>query len=216
MKTYIYIFIIGFLICGCESKNTEYEVLNRKKIIKKDYCEIPISFPEIIGLSDKLKMTKMNEILEDFVEHEYYARNCEMNDITKSQVKGDFKILLQTDSILSIEFQTLINSGGTKIDTIYHSFVVNPEQKETPKVELLAIRPKQIIPNFERGMIYPYIQKYCTDNNFHVNLLAYKTGSNYIITWAISEKYFIVYVGGEGEWYGDKKIKIPLKEITRY
>jgi len=213
MKNLKYILIIGFLIYGCESKNAEYEILKRTKIIKKDNCEIPISYPEIKGLLDKVKMGKLNEIFEDYAEHEYYAHNCKKTDIKKNQVSGNYKILLQTDSILSIEFQTLINRGRTKKDTVYHSLVINPKQKDTLKVGLLGIEPNEIIPNFERGMIYPYIQKYSSKNNDYVNLIAYETGSNYVITWAISEKNFIVYVGGEGEWFGNKKIEIPLNEL---
>jgi hypothetical protein len=131
----------------------------------------------------------------------------------KNQVIGNYKILLQTDSILSFEFQTLINRGEKKKDTIYHSIVINPKQKDTLKLGLLVIEPNQIIPNFKRGMIYPYIQKYKSENNTSVNLLAYETGSNYAITWAISENNFIVYVGGEGELFGKNKVEIPLNEL---
>jgi hypothetical protein len=213
MKTLKYILIIGLLIYACESKNTDYEILNRTKIIKKDNCEIPILYPEIKGLLDKVKMAKLNEIFEDFAEHEYYAHNCDKTNIEKNQVTGNYKILLQTDSILSIEFQTLINRGGTKKDTVYHSLVINPKQKDTLKDRLLIIEPNEIIPNFVRGMIYPYIQKYSSENNDYVNLLAYETGSNYVITWAISEKNLIIYVGGEGEFFGHHKIEIPLSDL---
>lgn len=48
-----------------------------------------------------------------------------------------------------------------------------------------------------------------------VNLFAYKSGSSHVITWGVSEDDFILYVGGEGEWFGYDKIKIPLKELKK-
>ena len=214
MKHIKYIFFIIFFIYGCESDKNAYEIIKRTKTVSKDNCQLQISFPQIEGLQDVEKMAELNKVLEKFPEHEYYAKDCEQKKIKRDEVSGDYRILLKNDSILSIEFQTLIQRENLKTDTIYHSVVVNPKQSYKSKIGIVGIEPKQILPDFKRGMIYPYIKKYSIENNKHVNLLAYETNSNYVITWAISEKDFIVYVGGEGEWYGKNKIKIPLKKLT--
>ncbi len=211
MKTLKYILIFGFLIYSCESNRDGYKITERTEIITKDKCKIPISYPEISGLADKEKVNKLNKILKEFPEHEYYAKNCENNE--ESNVKGDYQILLQSDSILSIEFRTLIERQNKKIDTVYHSVVLNPKAEDTTEFAIVGIEPNEIIPNFERGKIYPYVKKYNTENNDSINLLAYETGNNYVITWAVSDKDFILYVGGEGEWFGNNRIKIPLNEL---
>ena len=199
------------MIYGCQSNRDGYQIRERTEIIKKDNCAVPISYPEISGLADKEKTRKLNKVLKEFPEHEYYAKNCE--ELGESNVKGDYRVLLKTDSILSIEFRTLIERKNKKVDTVYHSVVVNPKVKDTTEFGIVGIEPNEIIPNFERGKIYPYVKKYSTENNDYINLLAYETGSNYVITWAISDKDFILYVGGEGEWFGNNRIKIPLNEL---
>ena len=211
MKTLKYILVFGILIYSCQSKQDKYELKRRSEIIRKDNCRVPISFPEISDLADKEIMNKLNRVFKELPEHEYYANNCE--NIEESNVRGDYRVLLKTDSILSIEFQTLIERKNKNVDTIYHSAVINPKLKDTTEFGIIGIEPNEIIPNFERGKIYPYVKKYSIENKDYINLLAYETGSNYVITWAVSDKDFILYVGGEGEWFGNKKIKIPLNEL---
>lgn len=213
MKPLNYIFMIIFFIYGCKSKNDDYEIINRTKIISKNNCQIKVSYPEIEGLADIENMSELNKVLEKFPEHEYYAKNCEQKKIKKDEVTGEYQILLKTDSLLSIEFRTLISRENLKTDTIYQSVVINPKQSSISKNGIVGIEPKQVIPNFDRRMLFPYIEKYGIKNKKHINLLAYKTGSNYVITWAISKNDFIVYVGGEGEWFGENKIMIPLNKI---
>ena len=211
MKTLKYILIFGILTYSCKSNQDRYEITEQNEIISKDKCKISISYPEISGLTDKEKTNKLNKILKEFPEHDYYAGNCETYG--ESNVKGDYQILLQNDSILSIEFRTLIERQNKKVDTVYHSIVLNPKANDTSQIGIVGIEPNEIIPNFERGKIYPFVKKYNTENENHINLLAYETGSNYAITWAISDKDFILYVGGEGELYGNERIKIPLNKL---
>jgi hypothetical protein len=211
MKHLNYILLLGFLICGCEQNNDGYKIKNRTKTISKENCQVAISFPEIINLDDDEKMAKLNQVLENFPEHEYYARNCGKDN--QNKIRGEYQVLLQNDSILSVEFRTLIQRANKKVDTVYHSVVVNPNRKSTLENEILGIEPNEIIPNFKRGMIYSYIEKYSSENENYINLLAYETGSNYVITWAVTEKEFIVYVGGEGEWFGHNRVKIPISEL---
>ena len=199
------------MIYSCQSNKDGYEITEQTEIITKDKCKIPISYPEISGLIDEEKTNKLNKILKEFPQHEYYAKNCENSG--ENNVKGDYQILMKTDSILSVEFRTLIERKNKKVDTIYHSVVINPNAKDINKFGIKGIEPNEIIPNFERGKIYPYVKKYSDKNNQHINLLAYESGSNYVITWAISDRDFIIYTGGEGEWYGNKRIKIPLTEL---
>jgi len=215
MKPQIYILIFGILIFGCKSEKGEYEIINQTKIVNKENCKIQISFPKIKGIKSKEKLIKLNELLENIPEHEYYAKNCGKTETGKFKVKGEYEILLKTDSILSIEFRTLINREKQKTDTIYQSIVLNPNRKIKSEFYELLINIENVIPNFERGMIYPFIKKYSLENKLAINLLAYETGSNYAITWAITKDNIIFYTGGEGEMFGNNKIEIPLNKLKK-
>ena len=207
---YYFIFIVFIIISSCISKENKYKIINRTKIIRKGNCKIHVSYPEITGLKQKQKQKNLNSVLENLPEHEYYASsNCK----DKNSVNGEYQVLLSNDSILSVEFRTIIKWKNRKTDTIFKTLVLNPNKENDN--ELTAIELKQIIPNFERGLIFPYVEKYEKNHNAGINLLAYKTGSKYVITWSISDKYLNVYVGDEGEWSGYHKIKIPLNEIKK-
>jgi hypothetical protein len=154
---------------------------------------------------DKGNQNKINEILEELPEHQYYARNC--SSVTPQFVSGKFKVLLKTDSVLCIEYQTDILYKDEN-RTIFHSLVINPNKDASIEIE-----PRDLIPNFDRGKILPYIERYNSEKKANINILAYQKGSNYAITWGITEKNFIIYTGGEGEWFGYDKIEIPLSEL---
>ena len=209
----MYIFIIVIFIYGCESNTNGYEIIKREKTISKNNCRIKILFPEISGLEGQRKLAEINKVLENFPKHEYYAHDCLEKKRKQNEVTGDYEILLENDTILSIEFRTYIQRTDERAHIIYHSVVINPKQAYDSKIGIVGIDPKQIFPTFKRGMIYPYIKKYSIKHKKHINLLAYETGSNYIITWAITKTDLIVYPGGEGEWYGDDKVKIPLEKL---
>jgi hypothetical protein len=93
------------------------------------------------------------------------------------------------------------------------SDVINPNKDASVDFGSIGVEPKDLIPNFDRGKILPYVEKYNLDKKDNINLLAYQKGSNYVITWGITESHFIIYPGGEGEWFGYDKIEIPLSEL---
>jgi len=100
----------------------------------------------------------------------------------------------------------IINHKGNSIDTIFHSLVLDPKKFDDKEFGYLQSDPKSIIPNFVRGDLLKYVEEYNTNNSYKINEFAYATGSKHIITWGLSENHFLLYVGGEGEWYGNKKI----------
>jgi hypothetical protein len=206
---YIVIFLIPIFI-GCQTGNSSYEVLTKSKTVEKGDCKVPVDYPQINGERDTANLNKINEILEKLPEHEYYAHDCTSDN--PQLASGKFEVLLKTDSVLCIEYQTDIEYKNEH-RTIFHSLVINPNKDASIDFGLIGIEPSDLIPNFDRGKILPYIKKYNSDNKDNINLLAYEKGSNYVITWGITESHFIIYPGGEGEWFGYDKIEIPLDEL---
>jgi hypothetical protein len=205
-------FLISFLplLFGCQSDNSSYEVLTKSKIIKKEYCEVPVDYPQIKWKFDNKNHGKINEMLEKLPDHEYYAKNCSSSN--PQVAKGRFVVLLKTDSILCVEYQTDIKYKKEH-RMVFHSLVINPNKDASVGFGSIGVEPKDLIPNFDRSKILPYIEKYNLDNKDNINLLAYQKGSNYAITWGITKSHLIIYPGGEGEWFGYDKIKIPLSEF---
>lgn len=206
---YILIFLVPIFI-GCQAESSNYKVLSKSKTVTKDYCKVPITYPQIQGDIDTVSLNRINEILERLPEHEFYAHNCDSEN--PQLVSGKFEVLLKQDSVLCIEYQTDIEYKNEH-RTVYHSLVINPNGDASIDFGSIGIEPSDLIPDFDRGKLLPYIKKYNSDKKDNVNLLAYEKGSKYVITWGITDKNFIIYPGGEGEWFGYDKIEIPLNEL---
>ena len=216
MKKIIYIQLIALFLFSCQENSDITIKRQHKTLINNENCDISFYYPKIITKDTNENWTGINKILYNIVDYEFYSHNCENNNADKNIISGDYKILYQTDSILSIEFSTFIkNFSGNKLDTIYHSLVFNTKLKTQNKMDLLwGIQPELIFKDFDRGKLKQFVVEYNKTNNYYANTLAYETGSNYVITWGLTQNKFIIYVGGEGEGFGYEKIEIALSEIV--
>ena len=217
MKQLKYISIIGILILNSCSNSEEYKIeKNFKSVVNNQNCEIEYYYPKFVSNQSKKGEIELNEILEKYADYEHYSNRCNEKKDEKRIIKGDYKITLKTEDKLSIEFITeIIHFGGNRMDTIYHSIVLNPKKVGNKEFSFFQPDPKFVIENFERGDLYKYVEDYNTKNQDKVNLLAYESGSNYVITWGISKDNFLLYVGGEGEWFGNDKLRIPINELKK-
>jgi hypothetical protein len=148
---------------------------------------------------------------------ENYALNCDKTQQGKTVIKSDYIIQLREDTLFSIEYITEItNLYENRKDTIYQNLVFNPQKiKGKNMKDFLFIEPENVISNFDRELLLPYVDKYNKLRNKNINILAYKKNSNYFITWGITKTDFILYVGGEGEGIGYDKILIPLTRLKK-
>jgi hypothetical protein len=217
MKLLKYISIIGILILNGCSNSEEYKIeKNFKSVVNNQNCQVEYYYPKFISNQSRKGEIELNEILEKYADYEHYVHRCDEKKDEKRIIKGDYKITLKTEDKLSIEFITeIIHFGGNRMDTVYHSIVLNPKKIGDKEFSFFQPDPKFVIENFDRGDLYKYVEEYNTKNQDKVNLLAYESGSNYVITWGISEDEFLLYVGGEGEWFGNDIIRIPINELKK-
>ncbi len=184
-----------------------------ESLVDNDYCQIELYFPKLT--TAKGDVSELNKILEKYADLEYYTHRCDEAKNEKTIIKGDFEIALLKDTILSIEFLTLIvHFGGNRMDTVYHSIVMNPNKINEKEFSYFQLSPEFIFPKFDRGILKPYVKKFNELNNKSINLLAYEIDSNYRITWGMTKDKFVIYVGGEGECFGYDKIEIPMSIIN--
>jgi len=217
MKQLKYISLIGILILNSCSNSEEYTIeKNFKTVVNNQNCQIEYSYPKFISNDSKDEEAELNAILEKYVDYAYYAHRCDKKIDEKRIIKGDYNITLKTEDKLSIEFITeIIHFGGNRMDTVYHSIVLNPKKIGDKEFSIFQPDPKFVIPNFDKGDLHKYVEEYNSNHFDKVNLIAYESESNYVITWGISENDFILYVGGEGEWFGKDKIRIPINELKK-
>jgi hypothetical protein len=98
-------------------------IKKHKILVDNDFCDISFYYPEIEMNKDSLDL---NKILYHIPDYEFYSHRCDEKREHKKIVKGDYKIVYQNDSLVSIEYVTLINYDNVKIqDTVYHSIVLN-------------------------------------------------------------------------------------------
>ena len=129
-----------------------------------------------------------------------------MNNVSK---RSTYKVLVQNDTLLSVEFTfTQID-----LDTIYdynyyeyYSLPMNPSTGEFFDVS-------RFLGDDVKPLLYKYVDEYCKKEDFSVNMLSYTVERNTVLTWGFDEKHFILYIGGEGEGHGFRKVFIPLEEF---
>jgi hypothetical protein len=212
MRKINYEAILHLIVLNSCSDSLDYNIERKfKSLIANDNCLIEFYFPEMRLKDSRLNLIELNDLLEQFPDYEYQGHRCDEANVNKRIVKGDYKIMLQEDDILSIEFMTHISQVGEQSTrTVYHSLVMNPKEFNENKYSL---DPESLFSNFDRKVLKKHVENFNKTNNQTVNLLAYDTGSNYAITWGLTKETFILYVGGEGEAFGYDKIEIPIDEI---
>ena len=212
MRLSYYISAIGILIIvSCSSPGNYYVTKQFKTIIDNNNCQIAYYYPRV--QSSNLEFKKVNEILEKLPDYNYHSNNCNDSRFSKQIIKGDYKVLFQNSERLSIEFTKKFHRDSiSKIDEMISGLVINPIELESNETKGL-VNITSIIPSFKRGSLYKYVKEYNEVEGASINLKAYEENSNYNINWAITNEELIVYLGGEGEFFGFDKIEIPISKL---
>ena len=194
MKKINYIAVLILIVLSSCSDSVDYNIERKfKSFIATENCSIEFYFPEVRLRDSRLNLTELNDLLERLPDYKYHGHRCNEANVNKRIIKGDYKIGLQNKDVLSIEFITQIGqSGEQRVMTVYHSLVVNPKKFDENKY---LLNPENLFSNFDRGILKKYVESFNKTNNQTVNLLAYKIGTNYAITWGLTEEKFILYVG---------------------
>ncbi len=209
MKQLAFLPTFVFIVLFSCSKTANYKIERAfESLVDDESCKVEYYYPKYF--TDNADATELNQILKTFADTEYYTHRCDKTQKEKTIVSGDFDVLLQTGTVLSIEFRTQIITENSR-DTVYHSLVMNPEKFEIDGGENFPFlpTPELMFPNFDRDILKAFVEEYNRKYNKSVNVLAYETGSKYAITWGVTKDTFILYVGGEGECFGYDKIEIP-------
>ena len=130
----------------------------------------------------------------------------------KIVIEGTFETLYESDSLITIEIKTILESYyGNYNDTIYECLMFNPKVK----FEMNNFFLPYLKERFDRSKIRPYLNGLKLNKDRVINMLAYEKDSKYSITYGLTDKDLILYVGDEGEFRGFKKVIIPLNTISK-
>jgi len=106
----------------------------------------------------RLNLIELNDLLEQFPDYKYQGHRCDEANVNKRIVKGDYKIMLQEDDILSIEFVTHFSQVGEQSTrTVYHSLVMNPKEFNENKYSL---DPESLFSNFDRKVLKKHVENF--------------------------------------------------------
>lgn len=204
-----YIIYFIFIFFSCRDSFRHSIEKEKKVLVDKNTCRVISYYPIIDLKNNDSKVSRLNKNLEIINNMERYAEDCSSffppEDVNKKkEIIGDYKILFETDTLLNIEF--LVQSKYFS-KTEYHSVFV-----DLVKAEL--IDGNQVIPNIDRGKLYPYVKRFSDSTGIYINLKAYEKGSRYSIMFGKTESNLVLYLGKEGEFGGYYKISVPLKEVV--
>jgi len=176
-------------------------------------CQINYRYPEIKSRNKAdSKLIALNNALKSVGEFETFIDRC--NPKSPQFMKAfkkydcDYNITLQTDSMLSIEIQNTAYYNDDFKYTRFNSFLLNT--KNWTQIPL-----ENLFNGLDRGKIYPFIVDYNKRTGKNINLLAYQSKSNYALTYGMTRDSLVIYVGGEGEWFGNDKVFIPIKKLLK-
>lgn len=201
--------LIAAAFSGCAIENS-YSITKKHRIIISDArCRIAYNYPVLAHNSNKNAFYQANELLKQIGHYDSHAASCiksARDTAEKRIVEGDFNVLMAADSILCIEFITSQRTGTAAPREVYSCIVIDPFTRKWRTLE-------ELLPGFNRKMIYPYIEALSKKIGDQINILAYEEGSNYVITYGISKDALIIYPGDEGEGKGFYRVEIPLSEL---
>lgn len=153
---------------------------------------------------DSLRMG-INTALRSTTDVDRYLESC-TNKQKPTQIISDYRVLLNNDSILSLEFKLTRKSAGGVARVTYFPIVL---PADTFRLEFYEDVEKHL----HRQKLWPYVQQLSLEQGKSFNHEAYKKGSRYHINFAFSEDSLILYPGGEGEFHGFYRLPIPLKKV---
>lgn len=194
---YIVICLFTFISCKQEKRDLSYEIV-KKRIFIDRHCSYEIHFPEIVDL-DYIELQQLyNQLFENIADAEYHLQKCYRED-EGHEVRNlvqDYEILFASEKILSVEFQ--LTRGGEFMHYIPILLPLHPPENEAQLLGGFEFEAS-IFGDDWRERIYEAVPEHHYKPELKRTLLTAYDGKN-----------IIVYTGGEGEFFGWEKIKIPI------
>jgi hypothetical protein len=116
--------------------------------------------------------------------------------------KYEYSILFDSDSLLCFEFRVKYDQ---KI-TLYSSVCIDPSKAQ-------VVLP---LPYLDRKKLYPFVVKYfneASSDAYGSKAYHYGGGGYANLIYGITKSNLVLYIGGEGELYGDDRLEIPFKKL---
>ena len=188
-------------LVGCLNKRDYLIIKLNENISTKNGCSAILSYPLIKTFKLEKNVERLNTYLKEIFEINKIIRECSLN-ISSKEIKlfGEYSIILETDSLVCLEYNL---SNSLNSDTIYKAIFINPKEFKIVEIENL----------FNSNKLIPWIKKYIEEKKVDINLSIYEENNWKSINYGLTDASFVLYMGGEGEFYGNHKIKISLNDL---
>ncbi|MBR9923361.1 MAG: hypothetical protein GYB31_21215, partial [Bacteroidetes bacterium] len=184
-----------------------FEVLSKTRSVETPAYSAKATYPQIRGPFPDSILSKTNEFLAERGEVSFETPSSMKEELLgldlDVSVVSDYRVLFENDSLLSFEIWTIKTHLNSIADTSYYPLVLNKSDLRWYVV------PEALFPQFDRELLRPFLP--FGEKHFHKE--SYETGANSGISWCLAEDAFILYPGGEGEFFGKFRVEIPIEEL---
>ncbi|MFZ6051410.1 hypothetical protein [Halocola ammonii] len=204
----LFLILASLSFFACQN-NSQLEIEKvEETFVSREGAKVYFSYPRIeSGPADSIKVV-LNEWMKNIAE--LREKKVAEKEFTKSEadIVYEYSILFQNDSLLSLENRTIYQaSTDQNVPIVYRPIIMNHQNGNG------YIAPESLWPNFERSKLIPYLEKTMSSFHYKPNMNAYKEGSGYLFSFAMTEDSLIVYPGNEGEFFSYDRLPIAFSEL---
>jgi hypothetical protein len=203
------LFLLSFTFFACNQQKAGTDLVTKTDTLVGENLTVVATYPQFAFQSkDSAAILHCNEVLKNRTDVQYDLVNA--NNQGAIEIRSNFKIALENDTLLSLEFFKRNNAATSSPRNLtYHPLMVNLRSYS------FYLFPEAIWLNFDRGQLLPYLKKYEEKNpNAAINYASYETGSMDVISFLIAEDSLILYPGGEGEFFGKMRVAVPFSALN--
>ena len=188
MKKYIFIATL-FLANLLYSSASTYQIIDSVAV---DTNGCKYQYPVLVSNAPDSCVKMVNRVLRE------YSKTIFGDGFRKY----GYSILFDSDSLVCFEFRVKYDQ---KI-TFYSSVCIDPSKAQ-------VVLP---LPYLDRKKLYPFVKKYFNEVSSDVygsKAYHYGGGGGANLIYGITKSNLVLYIGGEGELYGDDRLEIPFKKL---
>lgn len=193
---------------GCTNKATRILYLAEQKEVLRNDAKVNVvsKFPIIVSSKPDSKIDSLNGLLkhinhlEQLVKKDFDAKDEKVNVI------GNYSILSNTENIACLEFLVSIPA---KNKNVYRPVFIDLNKKK-------RIDPNDVFEISDSRELLPYIKQFCDSIHTEINVSVYERNDGTALVYGVTDENIILYLGGEGEDYGNYRISIPIINLRHH
>jgi hypothetical protein len=194
--------VVGFT--GCTEFAGDSYLTERREVLRNDSKVNVVSiFPVIISSKSDLRIDSLNRFLKNVNHLDKLIKKDFNTEDEKVSVIGNYSILSNSENVVCLEFLVSVSIKNKKI---YKPIFIDLNKKR-------RIDPDDVFEINDTRELLPYIKEFCDSTRVEINVSIYERNDETALVYGITDDKVILYLGGEGEDYGNYRISIPIVNL---